>query len=144
MTAEEIRALVHRFFEEWNKGKAAAMAVIDETCVVDYVFHAAGRDIRGVKDFKQYCRVLFHAFPDNQLILNDLIVEGDKAAYRYTMAGTHKGELMGVPPSNNHVTMESIEIDLLAGGKFVESWSRSDMLGLMQQLGVVPMPRKAK
>ena len=144
MAEEEIRALVHRFFEEWNKGKVAAMAVIDKTCATHYVFHTTGRGIHGVKDFKKYCANLFDAFPDNQLMLDNLIVEGDKAAYRYTMTGTHKGELMGIRPTNKNVTMESMEIDILAGGKFVESWSISDMLGVMRQLGVVSKPRKSK
>ena len=38
MSVKEIKALERRWFEESNKGKAAAMAVIDELHVTDYVF----------------------------------------------------------------------------------------------------------
>jgi predicted ester cyclase len=42
------------------------------------------------------------------------------------------------------VTVWEIQIDRIVGGKFVEGWSRYDTLGLMQQLGVVPTPKKEK
>jgi hypothetical protein len=48
MSAKEIKALVRRNFEAWNKGKAAFMTVIDETYITDVIYHtAAGRDVRG-------------------------------------------------------------------------------------------------
>lgn len=145
MSAREIKALERCFLEEVNKGKAAAMAVMDETCAADLVVHSsAGRDIHGLKDFKQYCSRLFSAFPDNHSTLDDVIVEGDKAVIRYTTTGTHKGEFMGIPPTNKRVTFWAIEIDRFSGGKFVEIWSRFDTLDLMQQLGVAPTPGKGK
>jgi predicted ester cyclase len=78
------------------------------------------------------------------MTLDDMIVEGDKAVVRYTFIGTHKGEIMGIPPTNKKATNWIIQIDRIAGGKFVECWVRSDTLGFMQQLGVVPTPKKEK
>jgi hypothetical protein len=52
MSAEEIKALERRFFEELNKGKAAFMVVIDELFATDFVWHpGTGEDIRGLKDY---------------------------------------------------------------------------------------------
>jgi steroid delta-isomerase-like uncharacterized protein len=141
MSAEEIKALERRWFEEWNKGKAAAMAVIDELCATDYVVHSGtGEDIHGLKDFKQSYSEFFSAVPDIHFTIEDMVVEGDKAAVRFTFTGTHKGEFRGIPPTNKKVTVWGISIDRIAGGKFVESWERYDTLGLMQQLGLVPTP----
>lgn len=39
------------------------------------------------------------------------------------------------------VAVTGIDITRYAGGKAVEHWSNQDLLGLMQQLGVVPPPR---
>jgi hypothetical protein len=39
MSAEELKALELRWFEQWNKGKAARMAVIDELFATDVVYH---------------------------------------------------------------------------------------------------------
>jgi len=145
MSAKEIKALEHRWVKEWNKGKAAAMAAIDELYATDYVEHGAtGEDTHGIKDYKKSISELYSAFPDLHFTLDDMVVEGDKAAVRFTFSGTHKGEFMGCPPTNKKWTVWGIWIDRIAGGKFVESWVRYDTLGFMQQLGLVPTPEKAK
>jgi len=145
MSAREIKALERRFVEEWNKGKAAAMAIIDETCAANIVYHgASGEEIRGLKGFKQSMNEFCSTFPDSHFTIEDMIVEGDKVAVRWTMTCTHQSEFAGIPPTNKKVTMWGIYIDRIAGGKFVEGWERFDTLGLMQQLGIVPTPAKGK
>ncbi len=145
MSTKEIKALERRLFEEANKGNAAAMAFIDEACATDVVLHdPTGRDIRGLKDVKQYESELFSAFPDIHHTIDDMVAEGDKVTVRFTLTGTHKGEIMGIPPTNKKITIWAIGIDRFAGGKLVESWLRLDTLGMMQQLGVVPTPGKGK
>jgi steroid delta-isomerase-like uncharacterized protein len=137
------KALTRRFFEERNKGKAAAVAVIDETCATNMVFHnSTGRDIYGLKDFQQYYSKLFSAYPDIQFTIDDMIAEGDKVATRYTMTGTNKGEFMGIPPTQKKMAVWVIEIDHFTEGRLVEGWLRFDTMGWMQQLGVVPTPKK--
>ena len=139
MSAEEIKALTRRWFEEANKGKAAFMAVIDELHATDIVFHGgSGEEGRGLDDFRKACDELFSALPDLHFTVDDMVVEGDKVAIRYTWTGTHKGEIKGIPPTNKKVTMWELEIDRITGGKFAEIWARYDTLGLMQQLGLVP------
>jgi steroid delta-isomerase-like uncharacterized protein len=145
MSAKDLRAVQRHFFAEWNKGKAAALAEIDAICAPNIVFHDAnGRDIRGLKDFKQNMSEMFDAFPDNRATVDDIIVEGDKTVMRYTVTGTHKGAFMGIPPTNKKLTMSVIEIDRFVGGKCVEGWLMADTLGMMQQLGVIPTPGKGK
>jgi len=143
MSAKEIKALERRLYEECNKGKAAALAVIDELYAIDIVYHSSsGRDIRGIKDYKQHVSEFYSAFPDLRFTIEDMVAEGDKVAVRLTGTGTNKGEFRGIPPTNKKVTLWEIQIDRVAGGKFVEGWSRYDTLGLMQQLGVIPTPKK--
>jgi hypothetical protein len=143
MSTKDLKALGRRLVNEFNKGKAAAMAVIDEMVATNFVYHSVtGEDIHGLKDYKQSMNELFNAFPDLHWTIDDLIVEGDKAAVRYTMTGTHKGEFMGIPATNKKVTMSVIGIGRIVGGKFVEEWDRMDTLGFMQQLGVIPTPKK--
>jgi len=144
MSAKEIKALERHVLEEYNKGKAAAMAVMDELYATDFVMHGSteSEDIHGLKDVKQSMSEYFNAFPDIHYTLDDIVVEGDKAAARCTVTGTHKGEFMGIPPTNKKVKVQAIAIDRVVGGKIVEEWGMSDTLGLMQQLGVVPTPKK--
>ncbi len=145
MSAKGIKALERRWCEEWNKGKAAAMTVIDELHAPDYVWHpSTGEDTRDLKDYKQDNSKFFNAFPDAHLTIDDMVAEGDKVVIRWTLTGTHKGEYMGIPPTNKKVKVWGISIDRVAGGKFVETWERIDDLGFMQQLGLVPTPRKER
>jgi steroid delta-isomerase-like uncharacterized protein len=133
MSAKENKGLMRRFFNEYNKGKAAAMAAIDRSI-----------DTRDLKDFKQMESEAFDAFPDMHVTIDDMVAEGDKVATRVTMTGTHKGEYMGIPPTSKKVTVSGIFIDRFAGGKIVEDNGIFDTLGLMRQLGLAPTPKKEK
>jgi len=136
MSAKENKALMRRLFEEINKGKAAAMAAIDRSI-----------DMRGdLKNIKQIISEEFSAFPDLHYTIDDMVAEGDKVATRVTMTGTHKGEFMGIPPTNKKITIRAIFIHRFAGGKIVEEHVEYSALDLMQQLGLkeIPTPKKEK
>ena len=135
MSAKENKALIRRLFEEFNKGKAATMAAIDRSI-----------DMRGdLKDaWKQGESEWYDAFPDMHVTIDDMVAEGDKVAARVTITGTHKGEFMGIPPTNKKWTISLITISRIAGGKIVEDHGQFDALGLMRQLGAVPTPKKGK
>jgi len=121
------------------------MSVIEEIYAPDFVAHSgSGEDVRGINAVKQSIKEEFNAFPDLHYILDDMVVEGDKVAARYTMTGTHKGEFMGIPATNRKVTVRAISIDRIVGGKFVEEWGMFDTLSLMRQLGAIPTPKKEK
>jgi steroid delta-isomerase-like uncharacterized protein len=139
MSTEENKARVRRMYEEWNKGVEACTAVVEELCAPDYVYHGPG--VFGDMDLaaiKQMVPAFYTAFPDQYTTLEDLIAEGDKVVSRYTLRATHQGEFMGVPATGKVVTWTGIIISRFAGGKWVEDWEQADMLGLFQQLGVIP------
>jgi len=69
-----------------------------------------------------------------------MVAEGDKVATRWTMTGTHQGELMGIPPTGVRITVTGISMSRFADGKLAEGWNSYDILGMMQQLGVIPLP----
>jgi steroid delta-isomerase-like uncharacterized protein len=134
MSTEENRELMHRFFEEMNR---RSPTLIDELCAPDYVYHSTTGDMTR-EQFKQHTAGLIAAFPDFIGSIDDMIAEGDKVAARYTIRCTHQGAFRGIPPTGKQITISGLEIDRFAGGKFVETWSISDMLGMMQQLGIIP------
>jgi predicted ester cyclase len=47
---------------------------------------------------------------------------------------------MGAEPTNKELSWTGISIDRIVEGRIVESWANWDMMGMMQQLGVVPEP----
>ena len=79
------------------------------------------------------------AFPDLHLTVEDMIAEGDKVVTRFTSRGTQTGAFMGIPPTGKQVTVSSIVIARIADGKIVEEWGLDDQMGMLQQLGVIPV-----
>jgi steroid delta-isomerase-like uncharacterized protein len=137
---EENRAVVRRFLEEiFNEGNLDAA---DELFAPDYVLHdpAVPEEVRGPEGIKRYVSMYRSAYPDTHITIEDQIAEGDKVVTRWTGQGTHEGELMGIPPSGNRVTVTGIHLDRISGGKIEETWVSYDALGMMQQLSVVPRP----
>jgi steroid delta-isomerase-like uncharacterized protein len=137
--SEQNKALSRRFMDEvWNKGN---LAVIDELVAPGATFYdpsVPGGKFSGPAGMKQFVQIYRGAFPDLRLTVNDQIAEGDQVSTRWTATGTHKGELMGIAPTNKVGTITGVDIERYQNGKVVEGWANYDMLGLLQQLGVVP------
>ena len=138
MSTEDNKALIQRVNEEGLNQHNPAL--VDETCAPNFVFHNGSRTIQGLPVYKRYIAQFFRAFPDIQFTTEDLIAEGDIVAVRRTFRGTHKGSLMGIPPTGKQVTITGTSIMRIANGKILEEWINSD---LMQQLGVTPTPEQA-
>jgi len=90
------------------------------------------------------CRQLFAGslavFPGPTVANEELIAEGDKVAGRWTTRATHEGELWGIPPTGTRVAITSMDLNRIAGGTIAGRWREFDALGLMQQLGAIPVP----
>lgn len=137
MSIEENKALAQCVTEEGlNQGNPA---LVDELCAPNFVFHQGSRTIQGLPAYKQFVSTFFTAFPDAHFTTEHLIAEGDLVAIRRTFHGTHKGRLMGIPPTGRQVTLTDTAFLRVADGKFVEAWNNSDDLGLLQQLRVIPV-----
>jgi steroid delta-isomerase-like uncharacterized protein len=135
--SEESKALVGRFVEEaFNRGN---LGVADEVYASGFVSHEpAGRVERTPEYVKGFVRAYRDAFPDGRTTVEAVISESDRVAYRWSFRGTHEGELMGIPPTGERVTITGITVDRLSGGKIEEEWNIFDQLGLLRQLGVAP------
>jgi predicted ester cyclase len=129
MSPEENKAFIRRYFEALS-GKDKPAAVVNR-----YVSD---------EELKHHIALYEAAFPSYQLIAEDMIAEGDKVVVRSTFRGTHKGDLMGIPPTGKQATMPLILIYRIADDKIVEHWMQADALGLLQQLGAIPAPTPAR
>jgi predicted ester cyclase len=143
MSAQENKAIVRRLYEEaisQNKPE-----VFDEIMSADIIDHAPfPEQAPGLEGFKGVFAMMLSAFPDYQSTVEDQIAEGDKVVTRFSSQGTHQGEFLGIAPTGNRVRVTGIDIDRVEQGKIVEHWSEADLLGMMQQLGVIPEPGQSE
>ena len=143
MSVEDNKALIREIIEEvWNRGNLAA---VDRYFAPDYVDHTPfpGQG-PGPEGYRQVVTAIRDAFPDLYLTLGDILAEGDRVAFRYTMEGTHQGDFVGIPPTGKPFSVEGMIIARVVDSKAVERWANLDTLGLMQQLGVIPSPEQAQ
>ena len=137
MSKERNKAVIRRFIEEALNRRN--LAVADEVLAEDYVLHVPPNpDVVGRDGLRQFFSTLLAAFPDCHYTIEDMVAEGDKVAFCWTVVGTHKGELMGVPATGKKISLKAIGVVHMADGMMREDWSGVDFLGMMQQLGVVP------
>ncbi len=133
--AEANRQLIRRMVEEvWNKKKPE---MVDDYITRDYMRHSPSGELRGAAGFRKDYDTYVGAFPDCQIRLDELVCEGDRVYARWTGLGTHKGKLMGVPPSGQRVTVPGSSIFRVAGGRVAEEHAVWDTLGMMRQIGVL-------
>jgi len=134
MSAEENKALLRRFVDEVVNQHS--VDVLDQIVAEDFrttFAPAPGREV-----FKQAMAALFQGFPDVQSNIDELIAEGDKVSSLGRWTGTHQGDFQGIPPTGTQVEVSYIDIWRVQDGQFVENWVQMDILGLLQQLGVIP------
>ena len=73
--------------------------------------------------------------PDLRFDVEETISEGEKLVVAWTISGTHRGEFLGVPPTNRRVSFSGITINQIRNGKIIESTVIWDGLGLLEQFG---------
>jgi steroid delta-isomerase-like uncharacterized protein len=142
MSAEESKAIVRRFWGVWEEGN---IDLVDELLAPDYINHtpATPDQPTGPEGVKGVVAMFRSGMPDLRVVIEDMIAEGDKVAVRYTLEGTHEGELFGVPPTGQRLSIKSISVERVSAGKVREHWRVTDSLDMMQQLGVIPVPEQA-
>jgi steroid delta-isomerase-like uncharacterized protein len=139
MSVEENKAIARRYIEEvWNQGN---LAVLDELLTPDFVIHYPLAPVPpGPEGAKTHTAPLLKGFPDARHTIEDLVAEGDRVAIRTHWTGTHQNEYRGIAPTDRRVTVSQMTVFRVADGKLAERWAIPDVLGLMQQLGVVQIP----
>ncbi len=137
------KALVLRYVEEVLNKKN--LSLIDELFAPTFIDHDASMpEAKGPAGIKRVAAMVHASFPDLQFTVEDMVAEGDKVVYRYTVRGTHLGDFMGIAPTGKQTAVTGIHIYRIANGKLQEEWENWDMLGLMRQLGVLPQPGQSK
>jgi predicted ester cyclase len=141
MSTEQNKTVARRYAEElqdfWRTGD---LSFVDRIFDSNYIQHVPG--VPASMSVKQIFAALRAGIPDFQTTIEDLIAEGDRVAVRILWQGTHKGELMGIPPTGKHVKVTEMQIYRIANGKIIERWVETDVFGMMQQLGIIPTPEQ--
>ncbi|MCJ7581410.1 MAG: ester cyclase [Candidatus Aminicenantes bacterium] len=138
---EQNKEIVRRYSEE--EGKGNFLEIIDEFAAPDVIYHYPNNnDISGLETIKLNYAQFHKAYPDMKHTGAFQVAEGDLVASRATWRGTHKGNWMGVEPTDKVITFTLIEVFQVKDGKIMEAWIEFDYLGWLQQLGMELKPKE--
>jgi steroid delta-isomerase-like uncharacterized protein len=135
----DVSALMRRTYELINAGDINGFG---DLLAADFVEHEVTPGLAPTKDgVKQFFTMYIAAFPDLQFTTDDILPSGDKGVARVTITGTNSGDFMGMPATGKSVSIQGIDIIRFGDdGLAHEHWGVVDVMAMMQQLGVVPMP----
>lgn len=141
MSVEENKTLARSWYSRYDAGEPAP----DELLATDFRFYMPGKpepfDRAGAR---QVLAMYEAAFAGDGHTIEEEVAEGDAVVLRWTWHGTHRGDLMGLPPTGKRVRLTGIGIFRVVGGRIAELRTEFDALGLMQQLGAIPAPEHAE
>jgi len=142
MSVADNREIARRFVEEvWGRGDFALEA---ELLAANMREHTPGPGCTPDRDGHHQLLAGIHAaYSEIRFTLDDVVVEGEMAADRWTMHAVHTGIFGGIPPTGKRVTITGMDVMRIIDGKIVDLWHLEDQLGLPQQLGVIPGPAPA-
>jgi steroid delta-isomerase-like uncharacterized protein len=134
---DDLRQLRRRFDEEIVNRQD--LEAIPKWFAPDFVDHVEIPGLPpGVEGVTARHAMLFTAMPDIHIEIHDVIASDDTTAARFTITGTDSGGFMGMPATDTSVSLTGMDFMRFRNGLVVEHWGELDMLGLLQQLGVIP------
>lgn len=139
-SAEQYKEIVERIHgEAFSDGE---YDVLDEVLAEDFVQHGPGlgATFHGADDVGAMIETYRSAFPDLTFTNEEIIVEGDTLAVRYTATVTHEGEFQGIEPTGEEVEVMGTTFVHFEDGQASAAWPCVDQLGLKDQLGALPDP----
>jgi steroid delta-isomerase-like uncharacterized protein len=120
----ETKEIVRRFVDEYQTG--ADEEAFGALLAPDVVDHSRPPGIaEGAAGVRQQFEAFRAALPDFRATILDLVAEGDKVVTRKVFRGTHRGELLGVPPTGREVEIHVIDIVRVHDGRIVGHWTSS-------------------
>lgn len=135
MSAEENITIARRFISEQDRRKGPPP---EEICAPGYIARILSLPPMDLAGHAGMAKVFWGAFPDLTQNIDDVFADEEKAAVRYTMTGTHQGDLMGLAPTGKQIKIAGMMTFHIVGGKVVESSCIIDEMALMQQIGAIP------
>lgn len=121
--------------EKWNEavmeGRPEAWDALVSEQVVD---RTGGLERIGRGSFKERVAAVRAVFADVTVRADDVVVNGDRIAWRWTLEGRQVAPFGGVPATNARVAMRGVNFQRLEGGRVVEHWTLVDVAGALAQL----------
>ena len=135
-----VETVVRTFHESWDlRDPDRGAAVIAEGCRFEDV--ARGEPQIGAEGYKRDYERWRTAFPDGEVKITNVIVQGEWAVVEFLNRGTQTGPLQSslgtFSPSGRRMEVRYCSVMRVQGGKVVEGRDYYDSASIARQLGLV-------
>jgi hypothetical protein len=114
LSVEENVSIARRFFAEQDRRKGP---LADELCAPGYTVYVAGFPPMDLAGHLEFAKAFYAAFPDLKHTIDDGFANEEKAVLRFTITGTHQGELIGLAPTEKQITISGMAMFHSAGAR---------------------------
>lgn len=130
--------VARQYFDAWNRRDWAAFRDFMDR---DYTYTGGdGNTMPGPDAGMAVAQMFATAFPDGRIDIQRILECGSCAVVEMTGRGTHRGDMMGIAPTGRPVAIAVCNLLEIRDGKIVAEREYMDMLTMLQQLGVAPVP----
>lgn len=140
MTTTTLADLPTRFFQGQDRLKGPPPP---ELLAPSYRAEIVGFPPMDAAGHGEFGRAFYSGFPDMGHTIDETIVADDQVITRFTLRGTHTAPFMGIPATGRPITVSAFVILTVKDGKVTRLKALFDQLGLMRQLGSVPVWARA-
>ncbi len=111
-------------------------SLLDEAVTPDWqdIPLAPGQGL-GPEGMKLLLPMFFTAFPDLQIIIDEVIAQPNRAGVRARMVATHRGEIFGLQPTGKPVSIALHEFHHFEDDRISHTWHLEDWFGMLRQIG---------
>ena len=139
--SENNKELIRQFVEVGNSGDLEAF---DDILAPDFVRHCQATPeviVNSCEDFKKFVRETTTTFPDQRVVMDTLVAEGDRVAFLGTFSGTQDGQMGPFAPSGKLLEAEMAGMFRIHDERIAELWVTWDNVAGLVQLGHFPPPQ---
>src|ERR1700730_10711903 len=137
MSVEENVELMRRWFKEvWNEGRTQTIYDLLAPDAVATGELEDGSQLRGPAEFVPFVERIRGAFPDINIVVEDVFGAADKVVLRWSATMTHHGDHLGMPATGERVRITGMTIARIGDKQIIEGWDNWDQLGMRKQIGV--------
>lgn len=139
MNIQETKTIAKKMAEEAGKGRDTYLNARDKYFSKDAVtHHVSAPEPLEWDAHTNLLEEVYTAFPDLEEHWGEIVAEDNRAIGRWVARATHKEEFQGTPATGKSFSCNGITIYRCEDGKVKEQWINIDLMGMLQQLGVVP------
>ena len=93
---------------------------------------------RGRDQTRQIVESYLHAFPDLSFTAEELIIQENHIAVRWSARGTHQGTVLHIPPTGKIVTVCGVSMLTVEGNTIREGRHIWDVASMLREMGLLP------